>query len=85
MSEIQHDRRPWPYDGPIGRAKLTGNLGVAEPLRLGSCVCGMNCAACEECGQAPELHDPAEGTCEILTPAEAFRAGLAAGREGYGR
>lgn len=23
--------RPWPYDGPEGRARLTGNLGVAEP------------------------------------------------------
>ena len=56
--------RPWPYDGPIGRARLTGNLGVEEPPRPGSCICGKNCAPCEECGRPPELHDKSEGTCE---------------------
>ena len=34
----------------------------------GTCICGMNCAPCEECGRPPELHDTSEGSCEPLPP-----------------
>ena len=26
-----YEERPWPYDGPEGQARLTGNLGIGPP------------------------------------------------------
>jgi hypothetical protein len=38
--------RPWPYDGPEGRARLTGSLDVGEPAGPGS--------AAETCCDEPD-------------------------------